>query len=165
MQKAKSKHCQEATREICTEELGQHYHFLNSWATDGICAFHFVTDSTQKPSPKSGTMHLSNIENKLEELREAGGTSQFEAIVGIDLGHVYSAAAFALPTDSSKPGTQLKVSNAYLYGHQQQNSRLLEKMKAKTGIVYLEEELGKHTKHGATLMSWVNWVRAWQDEK
>src|SRR4051794_40814222 len=88
------------------------FRYLNTWATDGIRAFRHIVDTTRKPpargaSSRSQQARLPNVENKLAELRKGG----FDAIVGIDLGHVYTAAAFSLPTDQTLPaGTQLKIS-------------------------------------------------------
>ena len=144
------------------------YIYRNTWATDGIRAFRHVADASRKPHV-SKPAKFRDIEKNLGDIKKDYGNgrplSHFGAIVGIDLGHIYSAAAFALQIDDSKPGSQLKISNKYLYGRQRRNLRLLEERKARCGISYLEEELSRWSKHVATLETYVDWIRQWQKEK
>ena len=137
----------------------------------GIRVFRHVANTTRKPLTQtvSKLSKFRDIDKNQDNIKSdygiGGPLSHFGAIVGIDLGHVYSAAAFALPTDVSKPGSQVKISNNYLYGHQWRNSALLEKRKTMCGIADLEEDISKLKKHGATLAGCVSWVRAWQRKK
>jgi hypothetical protein len=78
------------------------YRYLNTWCTDGTLAFRHVADTT-RPSrrqlhwPLQG-FHLGEVENKLGNIRKIAGEQDplehFGSVVGIDLGHVFSAAAF-----------------------------------------------------------------------
>ena len=154
-------------------EQDRRYRYLNTWTTDGIRIFRYMADTTQKPLPSkiSTTFNLGRIdsEDKLVKIKTAAGErgplAHFDAIVGIDPGHVYPAAAFALPTDPLKSGVQAKISNNFLYGRQKRNQRWLEERKAKEGITYLEEELSKNSNRGASLASTLKNIRVWQLER
>src|ERR1700716_2968359 len=113
------------------------FEYLNTWATDGIRVFRHIVDTTRKPPTEAARFQgrLPDIENKLAEIKDE--TGYFDAIVGIDLRHVFPAAAFSLPTDRALPGAQLKISNNSLYGRQLR----LEQRKVTKGVAYLEEEL------------------------
>jgi hypothetical protein len=148
---------------------GSHrYQYLNTWATDGTRVFRVVADTKARAS----TPKQYKIDNKdtLEKIKKAAGDQEplkyFEAIVGIDPGHVYPAAAFSLSTKKMH-GTQLKISNRFLYGRQRKNQRWLEEKKAKDEkeITSLETELSINPGCRASLASFLRNVRAWQSEQ
>jgi len=156
-------------RRVRRDVQEKRYRYLNTWCTDGILAFRHLADTTRRP-PKRMQQHfrLGDVQDKLSDIKTAAGeqdpSKHFGSIVGIDLGHVFSAAAFALPTDPLKSGSELKISNRSLYGRQRRNDRWLEQRKVVMGIAYLEEELSAHSKHVASLESFVTHVRVWQRE-
>jgi len=146
--------------------------YLNTWATDGIRVFRYYVDTTRKPTKTVSSrarLKVADIENKISDINkeaDPGGFSQhFGAIVGIDPGHVFPAAAFSLPTDPTKPGVQFKVSNNYLYGRQGQAAKWLEERKVIYGIAYLEEELANNPKNGASLATILKNIRVWQRDR
>jgi hypothetical protein len=146
---------------------GDRFAYLNTWGTNGIQAFRHVADTKRnRPHHPVTKTFIPNIENKLADINELSGEqgplAYFGAIVGIDPGHVYPAAAFSLPTDPSQAGSQLKLSNNFLYGKEWRNRKWLEERKARCGILSFEDALSKETKHGVSLASFSKYVRVWQ---
>ena len=115
-------------------EQDHRYRYLNTWATDGIRVFRYMADTAHKPLPSkiSSALNLGRIDNedKLAKIKTAAGKKGPLAIVGIDPGHVYPAAAFALPTDPSKVSAQVKISKTTFFtGARREISGGLKKQK------------------------------------
>jgi hypothetical protein len=148
------------------------YKFLNSWLTDGVRAFRLLADTLRRRPPRQVTVQASRgpaeVGDSLDAIRDKAGAdgplSHFGAIVGLDPGQVCACAAFSLPMDPQESASQIKIKRGFLYGRQKRNARWLEARKVRDGIAYLEEGLGKQTRHKASLQSYLGWVRAWQQE-
>ena len=152
-----------------SQGIQKRYQLLNTWLTDGVRAFRLVADTSRsRRSPLAGA-RPAEVGNKLDVIRDEAGAggplSHFGAIVGLDPGQVCACAAFVFPMDPQESASQIKIKQGFLYGRQRRNARWLEARKVREGITYLEEGLSKQTRSKASLQSYLDWVRAWQQEQ
>jgi len=147
------------------------YVFANSWKTDGVRLYRHVFDLSRKARPSSaGPEHVAipKLENRVAELSQQIGLSQapspFGGVVGIDPGQSWTAAAFFLPSDPAKPGSQVALRKRFLYGYAQRNQRWLEDRKAKEGINAIEDELSKFKRRVVSLEEYIAYVRVQQSD-
>ena len=151
-------------------EPRKRYQYLNSWQTDGSRVYRLVADTSKRrrpPGARQSQPILAEIGDKLDDIHRAAGPegtfSHFGSIIGIDLGRVCAAAAFALPSDPTESAAQVKIKGPFLYGRHRRNQRWQEERKAKEG--FLEDGLAAHSKRGVGLQSYIDWIRAWQTNK
>ena len=157
------------TQRAYLRETAHRYKHLNVWRTDGTRVFQLAADTIKPPPPplKNKTI-IGEIGDEMGALKEhcglQGPLAHFGAIVGIDPGIVYAAAAFSLPTDPAHDGHQLAIRQRYLYGRHKRNARWLEDRKIRGGIAHLEVGLSECSKRNVSLAGYIGWVRCWQKD-
>lgn len=107
---------------------------------------------------------------KLHEMRTYAlkdDVKDIKAVIGIDLGEVCPAAAFAIPTkpSSNNHGTQFIVRRQEIYGNNKKNANWLQVQKDKKDIFSIEEGMAAEgNKQAGTWQQYQGYLHATQNE-